>query len=69
LVKSNTLPNRSKASQEAIKDKLNEIEQYRLEVEYAKLNPEFEQALADEGISSEIEEWPEYYGEKVFGQT
>jgi metal-responsive CopG/Arc/MetJ family transcriptional regulator len=60
LVKSHTFPNRSKAIQEAIKDKLNKVEQDRLEVECAKLNPEFEQALADEGISSEIDEWPEY---------
>ena len=60
LVKSHTFPNRSKAIQEAIKDKLNKVEQDRLEVECAKLNPEFEQALADEGISTEIEEWPEY---------
>lgn len=31
----------------------------RLEIEYAKLNPDFEQALADEH-SAEIDEWPEY---------
>ncbi len=60
LVKSRTFPNRSKAIQEAIKEKLNKIERDRLEVECLKLNPEFEQALADDGISSEIEEWPEY---------
>jgi metal-responsive CopG/Arc/MetJ family transcriptional regulator len=60
LVKSHTFPNRSKAIQEAIKEKLNKIEQNRLEIECTKLNPEFEQALADEGLSSEIEEWPEY---------
>ena len=60
LVKSRTFPNRSKAIQEAIRDKLNKIEQNRLEIECTKLNPEFEQALADEGLSSEIEEWPEY---------
>ena len=60
LVKSHIFPNRSKAIQEAVMEKLNKIEQNRLEVECLKLNPEFEQALADEGISSEIEEWPEY---------
>jgi metal-responsive CopG/Arc/MetJ family transcriptional regulator len=60
LVKSHTFPNRSKAIQEAIKEKLNKIEHNRLEIECAKLNPEFEQALADEGLSTEIEEWPEY---------
>jgi Arc/MetJ-type ribon-helix-helix transcriptional regulator len=60
LVKSRIFPNRSKAIQEAVKEKLHKIEQNRLEVECLKLDPEFEQALADEGISSEIEEWPEY---------
>ena len=60
LVKSHAFPNRSKAIQEAIKEKLNKIEHNRLEIECAKLNPEFEQVLADEGIASEIEEWPEY---------
>lgn len=60
LVKARVFPNRSKAVQEAIKEKLNKIEHNRFEVECSKLNPEFEQALADEGISSEIEEWPEY---------
>ena len=60
LVKSHTFPNRSKAIQEAIKEKLHKIEHNRLEIECSKLNPEYEQALADEGLSSEIEEWPEY---------
>ncbi|MFZ5773662.1 MAG: ribbon-helix-helix domain-containing protein [Thermodesulfobacteriota bacterium] len=60
LVKSHTFPNRSKAIQEAIKEKLNKIENNRLERECLKLTPEFEQTLADEGISSEIEKWPEY---------
>lgn len=60
LVKSRTFPNRSKAIQEAIKEKLHKIEHNRLEIECSKLNPEYEQALAEEGFSSEIEEWPEY---------
>ena len=60
LVKSHTFPNRSKAIQEAIKEKLYKIEHNRLEIECSKLNPKYEQALADEGLSSEIEEWPEY---------
>ncbi len=60
LVKSRIFPNRSKAIQDAVKDKLSEIEKNRFEVECAKLDPKFEQALADEGLFSEIEEWPEY---------
>ncbi len=60
LVKSSIFPNRSKAIQEAVKEKLSKIEKNRLEVECAKLDPKFEQALADEGLSLEDEEWPEY---------
>ncbi len=60
LVKSQIFANRSKAIQEAIKEKLNKLEHNRLEVECSKLNPDFEQALADEGLFSETEEWPEY---------
>ena len=60
LVKSHFFPNRSKAIQEAVSEKLHKIESNRFEIECAKLNPAFEQALADEGISSEIEEWPKY---------
>ncbi len=60
LVKSHIFPNRSKAIQAAVKDKLGEIEQNRLETECMKLNKEFEQSLADEGLSTEIGEWPNY---------
>ncbi len=60
LVKSKVFANRSKAIQEEIKEKLSKLEHNRLEVECSKLNPDFEQALADEGLFSEIEEWPEY---------
>lgn len=60
LVKSDRFPNRSKAIQEAVTEKLMRIEKSRLAQECAKLNPECEQSLAEEGFSSELEEWPEY---------
>ena len=60
LVKSNTFPNRSKAIQEAVAEKLNRMEKSRLAQECAKLDPKFEQSLAEEGFVSELEEWPEY---------
>lgn len=60
LVKSKLFPNRSKAIQEAVAEKLMRIEKRRLSQECAKLDPEFEQSLAEEGLSSELEEWPEY---------
>ena len=60
LVKSNLFPNRSKAIQEAVAEKLKRIEKSRLAQECAKLDREFEQSLAEEGFTSELEEWPEY---------
>ena len=60
LVKSKTFPNRSKAIQEAVAEKLTRIEKSRLAQECAKLDPKFEQSLAEEGFVSELEEWPEY---------
>ena len=60
LVQSNFFPNRSKAIQEAVAEKLTRLEKSRLAQECAKLDPDFEQSLAEEGFSSELEEWPEY---------
>lgn len=60
LVRSKFFPNRSRAIQEAVSEKLMRLEKTRLAQECAKLNADFEQALTEEGISSEIEEWPEY---------
>lgn len=60
LVHSQVFPNRSKAIQEAVEEKLKRIEKTRLSHECAKLDPKFEQTLAEEGFSMELEEWPEY---------
>jgi len=60
LVKSNFFPNRSKAIQEAVAEKLTRMERSRLTQECAKLDPDFERSLAEEGFTSELEEWPEY---------
>ena len=60
LVKSKFFPNRSRAIQEAVAEKLTRLEKSRLAQECAKLDPDFEQSLAEEGFSSELEQWPEY---------
>ena len=60
LVKSNIFPNRSKAIQEAVVEKLTRMEKSRLAQECAKLDPNFEQSLAEDGFTSELEERPEY---------
>jgi hypothetical protein len=36
------------------------VEKSRLAEESAKLDPAYEQALADEGLSGDLAEWPEY---------
>ena len=60
LVKSNYFPNRSKAIQVAVAEKLSRLEKNRLAQECTKLDPEFEQSMAEEGFSAEMEIWPEY---------
>ena len=60
LVKSRFFPNRSRAIQEAVAEKLERIEKTRLARESAKLDPKYEQNLSEEGFESEIDEWPEY---------
>jgi len=60
LVKSKLFPNRSRAIQEAIAEKLSRLEKRRLAQECAKLDPNFEQSLSEEGLTSELDEWPTY---------
>ena len=60
LVKAHVFPNRSQAIQEAVEEKLARFDQSRLSRECAKLDPAFEKALAEEGLSEELAEWPEY---------
>lgn len=60
LVAQHVFPNRSKAIQEAIQDKLTRLRRSRLARESAKLDPSSEQALAEEGIDLELAAWPEY---------
>lgn len=60
LVKKKIFPNRSKAIQEAVKDKIMRITKSRLAKECAKLNFTEETNLAEEGMGVEVDEWPEY---------
>ncbi len=60
LVKKNVFPSRSQAIEEAVAEKLARIERSRLAQECAKLDPAFEKALAEEGLSEDLAEWPEY---------
>jgi len=60
LVVENKFPNRSRAIQTAVAEKLKKIHGTRLATECSKLDPAFEQSLADEGLNEELESWPEY---------
>ena len=60
LVALRIFPNRSRAIQQAVAEKLRKLERTRLARECAKLDPKFEKALAEEGMSEELSEWPEY---------
>ena len=60
LVKKHVFPNRSQAIEEAVAEKLARLEKSRLAQECAKLDPTFEKALAEEGLSQDLKEWPEY---------
>jgi len=56
LVKSEAFPNRSKAIQEAVAEKLARIERTRLARECARLDPAYEQALSEEIMAAEPDE-------------
>jgi len=60
LVRQAVFPNRSRAIQSALDEKLERVECSRLARECAKLDPAFEKALAEEGLSEDLSQWPEY---------
>jgi Arc/MetJ-type ribon-helix-helix transcriptional regulator len=51
LVQKKTFPNRSQAIEEALEEKLARLDRSRLAREAAKLYPEYERVLAEEGIT------------------
>lgn len=60
LVKKRLFPSRSRAIQDAVKEKLNRLNQSLLARECANLDPIHEKALAEEGLNEDLSEWPEY---------
>ena len=60
LVRERVFPNRSKAIQQALEQKLNDLEKDKLSVECEKLDPQEEMKLAEEGFALERDQWPEY---------
>jgi len=60
MVKNRIFVNRSRAIQEAVSEKLTRLERTRLVKECSKLDKKYEQNMAEEGMSLEVEDWPEY---------
>ena len=60
LVRRHVFPNRSRAIQEAVREKVTRLAVNRLARECAKLDAKTEQSLAEEGMSGEVGTWPEY---------
>jgi Arc/MetJ-type ribon-helix-helix transcriptional regulator len=60
LVEQTVYPNRSQAIEAALQEKLARFERTRLARECAKLDPQAEKALAEEGIGLEVSEWSAY---------
>lgn len=60
LVDQKKFANRSRAIQEAVRDKLERLDRSRLARECAKLNKRSEQKVADEGLREDLKEWPEF---------
>ena len=56
LVKLHLFPNRSRAIQEAVEEKIERIKNGRLARECAKLDPDFEQELSEVGFETEMDE-------------
>ena len=60
LVRRKVFNNRSQAFQSALEEKLGRLSRRRLAAECARLDPDYEKAMAEEGMSEELGEWPEY---------
>ncbi len=60
LVKRRVYQNRSQVIQEAVSEKLLRLKRSRLAIECAKLDAVAEKAMAEEGLSKDMSQWPEY---------
>jgi metal-responsive CopG/Arc/MetJ family transcriptional regulator len=60
LVSKRRFANRSQAIEVAVAEKLERLSKTRLAQECAKLNPDEERSLAEEGLAGSTDTWPEY---------
>jgi metal-responsive CopG/Arc/MetJ family transcriptional regulator len=60
LVNQHVFQSRSQAIQEAVSEKLRRMKRSRLAIECGKLERAFEKAMAEEGMTEDMSQWPEY---------
>ncbi|MCY4580958.1 MAG: ribbon-helix-helix domain-containing protein [Chloroflexi bacterium] len=60
LVEKSVYPDRSLAIQQAVREKFRRADKDLLERELAKMDPEYEQRMANEFLPRDLSEWPEY---------
>ena len=60
LVSRQQFPNRSRAVQAAVREKLERLDRTRLARECRKLDPKYEQRLAEQDFAADLDTWPEY---------
>lgn len=60
LVAEKVFASRSEAVRIAVQEKISRIRRGRLAMECKKLDPSLEQAMAEEGMSGDVAQWPEY---------
>lgn len=60
LVADARFPSRSQAVEAAVREALERLDRTRLAQECAKLDPAFEKAMAEEGLATDLAEWPDY---------
>jgi metal-responsive CopG/Arc/MetJ family transcriptional regulator len=60
LVERHVFQSRSQAIREAVGEKLLRMKRSRLSIECAKLDQVSEKAMAEEGLTRDVSQWPEY---------
>lgn len=60
LVEQHRFANRSQAIEAAVSEQLSRFKRTRLAEACARLDPDEERALAEEGMGADFSDWPEY---------
>ena len=60
LISEHVFQSRSQAIREAVSEKLLRLKRNRLAAECSKLDAAFEKAMAEEGLTEDVSQWPQY---------